>query len=204
MSNINKKETLKNIDKLLYTYGLNRVIRYKQERNEIHETQSVAEHVTNMLFCAYHFRDIEDPEYKMDFEKIVRLILMHDMGEIETGDILTHHKTDEHLKEEALAIKVVAQKSPDFVRKEIEDNFNKFENPTTPEERFAKAMDKFEGTLFWFTDEGIKMVKTISPNDAIIKYFEKLEKTLKELGFSSVVEYMLVMKEDMIKRGLLD
>ena len=97
----------------------------------------------------------------------------------------------------------MAKKSPNFVKREIEDNFNHFENPKTHEERFAKAMDKFEGLLFWFTDDGIKMIKTISANTVIVKYFDKLEATLKELGFRSVLEYVIVMKEDMIKRGLL-
>jgi len=201
--NLNKREVLNNLNKLLYTYGLNGVIRYKQERREVYQTQSVAEHVTNMIFCAYHFRDIEDPEHKMDFERVIRLMLMHDMGEIETGDIITNEKNGEHFEIEKESIKEVAKKSPDFVKREIEDNFNSFENPKTPEERFAKAMDKFEGLLFWFTDDGIKMIKTISANPVIRKYFERLEITLKELGFPSVLEYVIVMKEDMIKRGLL-
>lgn len=201
--NLDKTEVLKNIDKLLYTYGLNKVIRYKQERSEIYQTQSVAEHVTNMIFCAYHFRDIEDPKHKMDFERVIRLMLMHDMGEIETGDIITNEKNSNHFEIEKNSIKEVAKKSPDFVKREIEDNFDNFEAPKTPEERFAKAMDKFEGLLFWFTDDGIKMIKTISANSVITKYFEKLEITLEKLGFPSVLEYMLVMKADMIKRGLL-
>ena len=87
-----KSAILNSVSKILYTYGLNRVIRYEQKRKEIHQTQSVAEHVTNMIFCAYHFRDIEDPKHKMNFEKIMRLIIMHDMGEIETDDIVTNKK----------------------------------------------------------------------------------------------------------------
>jgi 5'-deoxynucleotidase YfbR-like HD superfamily hydrolase len=192
-----------NINKLLYTYGLNRVIRFAQKRSEIHQTQSVAEHVTNILFCAYHFRDIEDPEHKMNFDEVVRLILMHDMGEIETGDIITHNKTETDFELETAALKQVRLKSPDFVANQVESVFQRFEHPTTLEERFAKAMDKFEGQLFWFDDEGIRMIKTISSSSVIENYFKILEKMLSELGFPKVVEYVVVMKEDMIKRGLL-
>lgn len=200
----NKEDILNNVNKLIYTYGLNKVIRYEQNRSEIHQTQSVAEHVTNMIFCAYYFRDIEDPKYKMNFEEVVRLMVMHDMGEIETGDIISTKKNGDHTKLEIEAIKHVAEKSPNFVKREIERNFNRFENPTTPEERFAKAMDKFEGLLFWFTDDGIRMIKTITQNHVIKKYFDRLEEILKELGFSSILEHVIIMKEDMIKRGLLD
>jgi 5'-deoxynucleotidase YfbR-like HD superfamily hydrolase len=198
-----KSKILKEINKILYTYGLNKVIRYGQERKEVYQTQSVAEHVTNMIFCAYYFRDIEDPKHKIDLERVVRLIIMHDMGEIETGDIITNRKTEADSKKELIAIKQVAKKSPDFVRREIKDNFNRFENPKTREEKFAKAIDKFEGLLFWFPDDGIKMIKTIAANPVIVKYFEKLEKKIEELGFPSVLEYVKVMKEDMTKRGLL-
>jgi 5'-deoxynucleotidase YfbR-like HD superfamily hydrolase len=60
---------LQEIEKLKYTYGLNKVVRYNLIREEIYETQSVAEHVTNMLILAHYFRELEDPERKMDMEK---------------------------------------------------------------------------------------------------------------------------------------
>jgi hypothetical protein len=47
---------LSEIEKLKYPYGLNRVIRFNLERKEEFQTQSVAEHVTNMIFLAYYFR----------------------------------------------------------------------------------------------------------------------------------------------------
>ena len=51
---------LSEVEKLLYTYGINKVIRYSKSRVEEYQTQSVAEHVANMIFCAYYFRDLED------------------------------------------------------------------------------------------------------------------------------------------------
>ena len=198
-----RREILENVHKLMYTYGLNKVIRYEQVRNEVHQTQSVAEHVTNMLFCAYHFRDIEDPEHRLNFEEIIKMILMHDMGEIETGDIVTNKKTKADTELEYVAIKSVKVKSPNFVKREVESIFERFEEPQTPEERFAKAIDKFEGTIFWFTDDGIKMIKSVSSNDVIQRYFERLESTLDKLGFINILKYIIVMKDDMISRGLL-
>lgn len=195
---------LSEVEKLRYTYGLNKIIRYQQKRDEEHHTQSVAEHVTNILFCAYYFRELEDPDGVMDFDKVIRLILMHDLGEIETGDVVTTKKDDADTEKEKQALKHVAEKSPGFIAREVTGAFEGFENPTTIEERFARAMDKFEGLLFWFSDEGIAMVKTVSSNDAIRGYFEKLEPTLEKLNFPTVIEYVRVIKEDVIRRGLLD
>ena len=41
ISQIERKNILKEVNKLLYTYGLNKVIRYRQKRKEKHQT---AEH----------------------------------------------------------------------------------------------------------------------------------------------------------------
>lgn len=195
---------LSEIDKLRYTYGLNKVIRYQQSREEVHQTQSVAEHVTNIMFCAYYFREIEDPHEEMDFDKVIRLILMHDLGEIETGDIVTTKKNGSDIEKEKEAIKHVIEKSPDFISREVAQAFEGFEDPKTVEERFARAMDKFEGMLFWFSDEGISMIKTVSSNDEIRGYFDKLEPVLEKLNFPTVIEYARVIKEDALRRGLLE
>ena len=202
--NTQEKEAhiLSEVDKLLYTYGINKVIRYSKSRVEEYQTQSVAEHVANMIFCAYYFRDLEDVNREMDMDRVVRLIIMHDMGEIETGDIVTTHKTANHTEMERQAIQKVKNKSPDFVSREIENVFESFENPQSKEERFARAIDKFEGLLFWFPDDGIKMIKSFDKVDDTKYYFEKTEKAIVATGMNNVLEYFLIMKNDMIKRGV--
>ena len=193
--------SLSEVEKLLYTYGINKVIRYSKSRVEEYQTQSVAEHVANMIFCAYYFRDLEDVNREMDMDRVVRLIIMHDMGEIETGDIVTTHKTADHTEKERQAIQEVKNKSPDFVSREIENVFESFENPKSKEERFARAIDKFEGLLFWFPDDGIKMAKSFETVSDTKYYFEKIEKAITATGMNNVLEYFLIMKDDMIKRG---
>ena len=55
---------------------------------------------------------------------------------------LLQTKNEVHRKTEVDTIKLMAHKSPDFVRQELESNFHRFEKPKTKEERFAKAIDK--------------------------------------------------------------
>jgi putative hydrolase of HD superfamily len=203
VSNTERKKILKEIDKLIYTYGLNKVIRYNKKRKEKHQTQSVAEHVTNMLFCAYYFRDLENVK-KLDFDKIVRIFMMHDMGEIETGDIITTDKKQSDILNEEKGIQKVKKQSPDFVAKEVVKIFEDFEWMKTEEARFAKAVDKFEGILFWSTDSGINMIKTLHGPKTRKTYFKNLEDILRTLGYKVILKYMLVLKDDMIKRGVLN
>lgn len=197
------------IKKLKYTYGLNKVIRYNLDRQEKHQTQSVAEHICNMIFLAHYFKDLEDPENKMDFAKVIRIIMMHDMGEIETGDIITVAKTslDEDL--ERAAVKNVKLKSPSFIAREIDELFEEFENPKTLEGKFARAIDKLEGQIFWIEKEGVEMVKFIDAKaglDINIVYPILMEKIFKQItgdGFLFIKRFLEVIHQEKMKTGII-
>ena len=64
--------------------------------------ESVAEHSWRMALMAYFIRD-EFPEADMD--KVVRMCLIHDLGEAFTGDIPVFNKTkqDEETEEALLS-----------------------------------------------------------------------------------------------------
>ena len=160
-TNLTEEYILSEIEKLLYPYGLNKVIRYNFIRKEEFQTQSVAEHVANMIFLAYYFRTYEDPKNELDFDKVIKLIIMHDLGEIETGDVIIVAKNENHEILEREAILVVKEKSPTFIAEEIETLYEEFENPKTKEGKYAKAIDKFEGQIFWVEREGVKMAVNV-------------------------------------------
>lgn len=196
---------LNEIEKIRYTYGLNKVIRYNLGRNETYEntTQSVAEHVYNMLILANYFRELEDPEHALDFEKITRIILMHDMGEIETGDIVLGTKTKNHEEEESLAINLVASRSPDFIKNEIRKIFDEFENPKTPEGKFAKAIDKLEAPFWWGCVCDLQMVKNVNTVQQRIQNEEKRQRMYQEFGFKYIAKFGKVIYEKTVQDGLL-
>jgi 5'-deoxynucleotidase YfbR-like HD superfamily hydrolase len=200
---------LSEIQKLKYTYGLNSVIRYNLARDEVYQTQSVAEHVCNTLFLAHYFRPLEDPESEMNFEKVIKLIMMHDMGEIETGDVITVAKDSGHDELEKQAIATVMRKSPDFVRNEIQELYTEMEHPQTAEGRFAKAMDKLEGQIFWIEREGVEMVAHIDKEaglDISVVHpimMNKIYALLDEYNMPYVRRFMEVIDQEKRKTGLI-
>ncbi len=191
------------IKKIKYTYGLNKVIRYTLSRQEVLESQSVAEHVYNMFVLAHYFRNIEDPENKLDFEKVTKMILMHDMGEIETGDIVMGVKNEAHAEKESTAINQVIKSSPKFIAKEIRSLYDEFENPQSLEAKFVKAIDKLEAQ-FWFSVacEDLKMIKAVTSVELRQKNENKRKQIWPELGFKIIEKFGAVMDEDARKRGL--
>lgn len=201
---------LAEIIKIKYTYGVNSVIRYNLERDELHKTQSVAEHVTNMLFLAYYFRELEDPKNLLNFDKVVRMILVHDMAEIETGDIITTIKTIADSEAERLALKTVKEKSPEFVAKELEELCDEIEDSKTFEARFVKAIDKLEGQIFWIEKEGVEMVDFIDKKTGIdinVVYpimMDKINKMLTDFDFKYIIRFMEVIHQERMKTGIIN
>lgn len=106
--------------------------------------ESVAEHSWRIALMAYFIRD-EFPEADMD--KVIRMCLIHDLGEIFTGDIPTFLKTDaDEQKEEALLAKWV-KSLPEPYAEEMEALYREMEEQQTVEARVYKAMDSLEAVI---------------------------------------------------------
>lgn len=202
LDQITDEWVLGEIKKIRYTYGLNSVIRYNLKRLEEFETQSVAEHVYNMLILAHYFRDLEDPEHKMDMGKITKMILMHDMGEIETGDIIMGSKDKSAEELESLSINTVAINSPEFIKNEIRELFEEFENPTTLEGKFVKAIDKIEAPIWFINLPTHNMIK----NATTVERRESNERKRRELypilGFKIIEKFAIILDEHGRRNGL--
>jgi 5'-deoxynucleotidase YfbR-like HD superfamily hydrolase len=204
-SEITSEWILQEVEKITYTYNLNKVVRYNLNREEELESQSVAEHVYNMLVLAHYFRDLEDPERKLDFEKVTKIILMHDMGEIETGDIIMSQKRDSHQQIESQAIDVVASKSPKFISEEIRHIYDEFENPQTLEGKFCKAIDKIEAQ-FWFTAvcADLKMIKFVTSIEERVRNEAKRRDMWSKLGFKVIEQFATTIDRLAKEKGLYE
>ena len=106
--------------------------------------ESVAEHSWRIALMAYFVRD-EFPEADMD--KVIRMCLIHDLGEIFTGDIPTFLKTDaDEQREEALLTEWV-RSLPEPYAEEMEALYREMEEQKTVEARVYKAMDSLEAVI---------------------------------------------------------
>ena len=86
--------------------------------------ENVAAHSWRTAVMAYLMKDeLED----IDTDKVIRMCLLHDIGEAVTGDIPTFEKTEEHEEVEKQAVEMDAQE--------------------TKEARVYKALDKLEAVI---------------------------------------------------------
>lgn len=138
--------------RLRYLCGLKREIRYARKRHEEIHTESVAEHVYGMYVLSGYFLPLEDSEKKWDYNKIQQLITWHDADEIETGDIITHKKTDEDRENAKKALSQLFKKMPESLVTTAQTMLDEYEGQQTNEARFTKAIDKAE-PLFECLDE---------------------------------------------------
>jgi putative hydrolase of HD superfamily len=151
---LTKEKVLEETAKLQYLYGLKKVIRYDQNRHETDSTESVAEHVYGMLILAQYFLPLEDPEGELDRARLYEMITLHDIDEIETGDVLGYTKTAETRALELDAMKRTIEKAPDEMKSVMKIRVEEYEARETREAKFAKAIDKIEPFFQIFNEEG--------------------------------------------------
>ena len=127
---LHNAEHLKDVTRHAYTSG---------RRHE-----SVAEHSWRLCLMAYFLRD-EFPDVDMD--KVIRMGLIHDLGEIFTGDIPTFLKTSADAQKEDDLLAGWVSSLPAPYCNEMAALYDEMNALQTPEAKIYKALDKLEAVI---------------------------------------------------------
>lgn len=106
--------------------------------------ESVAEHSWRITLLAYFIKD-EFPEADMD--KVIKMCLIHDMGEIFTGDIPTFIKTAEDSKREEDLLSDWVRSLPEPYASEMAELYAEMDQLQTTESKIYKALDNMEAVI---------------------------------------------------------
>ena len=106
--------------------------------------ESVAEHSWRAALMAMLLAD-EHPE--LDSNKVIRMCLVHDLGEAITGDIPSFEKTAEDEKTEEKAVAGLIELLDGSQRQELADLFLEIREKKTPEAKLFHAIDKVEAVI---------------------------------------------------------
>lgn len=106
--------------------------------------ESVAEHSWRITLMAYLVSD-EFPEANL--EKLMKMCLIHDLGEAFTGDIPTFEKTDADEETEAQRLGEWVRHLPQPFAEEMQELYQEMEERRTLEARIYKALDNLEALI---------------------------------------------------------
>ncbi len=106
--------------------------------------ESVAEHSWRITLMAYWVSD-EFPE--ADLEKLMKMCLIHDLGEAFTGDIPTFDKTEADEQKEGALLNEWVRRLPQPFADEMQALYQEMEERKTLEARIYKALDNLEALI---------------------------------------------------------
>lgn len=186
---------LSEMRKIQQLFRMKKVIRYHHTRDEVIDTESVAEHVYGMLALADYFLPLEGGDW--NYVRIQQMALYHDIDEILTGDRIGYLKTDADRAKEYNAQKEVLELLPDLLKERAASCLEEYELQTTIESRFVKAIDKIEPLFHLINENGKEICKqtnvTYSQSRSIKdKYVEE---------FQFIKRFNEVLSQFMLKEG---
>ncbi len=106
--------------------------------------ESVAEHTWRLCLMSLVF---EKSYANIDYTKLVKICIIHDLGEAIGGDIPAIERRPEKALRERQDLLRLLQPLPEYLRRDITELWEEYEAATSPEARLAKALDKLETIL---------------------------------------------------------
>ena len=106
--------------------------------------ESVAEHSWRLALMALMSED-EFPGVDMD--RVIRMCLLHDLGEAITGDIPTFQKTAQDSRAEASAVEELLRSMPAPYDEVLPALFHEMDEQSTEEAKLYRALDKLEALI---------------------------------------------------------
>ena len=116
--------------------------RHCYTKNGRHE--SVAEHSWMMTLMAFFMRD-EFPE--IDMEKVIKMCIIHDLGEVFTGDVPTFLKNEGHEQTEEEMLSRWVYTLPENYANEMHALYDEMAKRETVEAKVFKAIDSLEALI---------------------------------------------------------
>ena len=137
---LNQIEFIREIDKLKYIFRKTKLINNDRPEND-------AEHSWHLAMMAIVLAGHANEP--IDLEKVMKMVLIHDIVEIDSGDVFAYDTTKSHdnFDEELKAARRIFGILPEEQAEEFINLWIEFEEMKTPESKFARSLDRLEPLL---------------------------------------------------------
>ena len=185
-------EFLLEIDRLKHTFRQTILLDRSRRENSV-------EHSWHIALSAVIFFEYADTS-GCDLGRVIRMLLIHDLVEIDAGDTYCYDEqagVGQHEREARAAERIFgllpADQAQDFRRL-----WDEFEQAETPEARYAHAMDRFQAFLHnYFTQGQVWRQHGIRRHQVILR-MQPVER-----GAPLLWNYVRTLVDDAVQRGFL-
>jgi len=140
-------------------------------------------------------------EGEVDLLRVVKMVLVHDLVEIDAGDVLVYDrgKNSEWQVREREAAERIFGLLPADQAGEFRGLWAEFEARATPEARFAAALDRFQPILHNYQTQGKAWREHGITSDQVIAHNRHMAE-----GAPRLWEYARNLVRDAVERGYLE
>lgn len=182
---------IKEIDKLKYILRRTKLLNSDRCEND-------AEHSWHLAMMTIVLA--EHSNHEIDVLKVLKMVLIHDIVEIDAGDTFIYDSVKNHTNtdEELLAAERIFGMLPNVQAQEFIEIWKEFEACETNEAKFARAMDRLEPLLQNTSNNGGTWAEFDVPYH---KVYEK--KSAIGLGSVAIWNYAEQLINESVEKGIL-
>ncbi|MHA1906450.1 MAG: HD domain-containing protein [Candidatus Thorarchaeota archaeon] len=153
-------------------------------------------HLATMAFLLGEYSTTSN----LDITKVMKMVLAHDLVEIDAGDTFCYdyEAAKDKLEREIAAADRIFSILPSDQAKELRDLWDEFEERVTPDAKFAAALDRLQPLLLNFNTQGAAWKKHGVKREEVIERNKHIAEGSKELW-----EFALWMIDEAVRRGFL-
>jgi len=179
------------IDKVKYIQRKTRLFNSDRTENDAEHSWHLA---VMALVLAGHSNEA------IDLLKVIKMLLIHDLVEIDAGDIFLYDTTTSHTNTaaERAAAKRIFGLLPQAQAEELILIWEEFEAGETAESKFARAMDRFEPLLQNRSNKGGTWKEFNVPYDKVIE-----KKSVIKKGSDFLWNYAKKLIDNSVEEGIL-
>jgi putative hydrolase of HD superfamily len=178
-------EKLKDVHRKTRPVGLNRY-------------ENSAEHSWHVCISALMLKEYANEEINID--RVIRMLLIHDLGEIDAGDTIVYESDSKEVKQkEADGVERLLNLLPAEMIDEYSVLWHEFESGETPDSKYAKAIDRIPPLLHNLHGKGHSWTENNISKEKVFSVNKRIND-----GSQKLWEYMESRLEGAVKDGLLE
>jgi putative hydrolase of HD superfamily len=137
---------------------------------------------------------------KVDVNKVMKMVLIHDLVEIDAGDVFIYDKNrSDQYEKEVLAAEKIFGMLPEDQATDLKETWMEFEKKESIEARFANALDRMEPLLQNYLNKGDTWKKFGISSEKVYKHNEQVGN-----GSNELWQAITVILNECVEKGYLE